>query len=281
MITHKKIENDSFVEQYVRGQLSAEDRRAFQEHFLNCDECFGNLLMTERLIAGVRHAAETGSLSRVASQDTPSAAWLRWIKPAMVLGAAACIVLAATCGWLLLVRIPRLNREIAQERRAREALEQRKQLENDGPRLKEQSPLQTQRQTNDQQTPQPAGENKRPPDNRSLELLAANVPLVILQATRDSQEPNELKLPPGVQRYQLWIEVGPRTQFHNFRIEVLGSDGRVVKTVSGLKRNSRNAVTATLPTQGFSDGSYLVRLFGLKQNQSTLAGEYKLRVERK
>lgn len=61
-MTHQEIEQREIIERYVRDQLAPEEQRAFQEHFFTCDACFEQVQMTERFIAGVRYAAETGLL---------------------------------------------------------------------------------------------------------------------------------------------------------------------------------------------------------------------------
>ncbi len=293
-MTHREIENGEVIERYVRNRLGAEERRLFQEHFFTCDQCFANVQMTERFDNGVRHAAESGLLSYVASEHEPtlSAAWLRGMKPAFLLAATACLVLAVAVGWLLLVREPRLRQEIMRVRQSREQIEQQKQGEIDELNRQLESGQQfpapsqqvvTKKETGQQveeQQQKLASTTRRPGQTSSSEMLAANVPVVVLQATRAVQEINELKLSAGTQRFRLWIELGPSRQFHGFRIDVFSLDGRLIQSVRGLKLNSRNAVSTILPAHEFKTGSYLLKLYSVDQKESTLAGEYKLSIER-
>ena len=76
-MTHQEIEHQDIIERYVRNDLSATDRGAFQEHFFACDECFEQVQTTERFIAGVNHAAATGVL-----QNAPAAAPLPFLRRA-------------------------------------------------------------------------------------------------------------------------------------------------------------------------------------------------------
>src|SRR6266571_422975 len=76
-MTHQEIEHQDIIERYVRNDLSAADRGAFQEHFFACDECFEQVQLTERFIAGVNHAAATGVL-----QNAPAAAPLPFLRRA-------------------------------------------------------------------------------------------------------------------------------------------------------------------------------------------------------
>ncbi|HXF06637.1 MAG TPA: zf-HC2 domain-containing protein [Blastocatellia bacterium] len=61
-MTRQEIERHDVIEPYLRGELGPEERRAFQEHFFECDECLEALQATERFIAGVRCAAGQGWL---------------------------------------------------------------------------------------------------------------------------------------------------------------------------------------------------------------------------
>jgi len=95
----------------MRGELAEEERRDFEEHLLDCTECFEDVQSMERFVAGVRHSARSGSLAaRV------HAGRLRWLVPA--LAACLAIVLAAGAIW-----VATLRRSLDESVRARDALE--------------------------------------------------------------------------------------------------------------------------------------------------------------
>jgi len=58
MKIHEQIEAGEVIEQYVRHQLGEEERRAFEEHVLDCGACFERVQEMERFVAGVRYAAQ-------------------------------------------------------------------------------------------------------------------------------------------------------------------------------------------------------------------------------
>jgi len=60
MKTHEQIEADEVIDQYVRHQLGEEERRAFEEHVLECGACFERVQEMERFVAGVRYASQAG-----------------------------------------------------------------------------------------------------------------------------------------------------------------------------------------------------------------------------
>src|ERR1044072_3247130 len=130
-MTHQEIENQEIIERYVRHELSADDRRAFQEHFFACDRGFDKAQMMARMIAGVREAAVAGVLARD-SLATPAAAdssshWPNWFKPAFIFATATSVLLAVLLGWLLMNQMPKLRGEIERQKRAQEQLEHEKQ----------------------------------------------------------------------------------------------------------------------------------------------------------
>src|SRR5262245_48300494 len=181
---HSENENESIDEHYVRNQLAPEERQAFEEHFWSCEECFDKLQTTEQFVAGIRDAADRGLLSdapRAALADAPGA-WLRWAFPAT---ACAALIFAAVTGWTYLFQVPKLrgelNRETAQlqaERRSRAELEQR---------------------------------------TVPVEQAEANIPLVMLQASRAEEEPATVVLPPAAKHLVVWIEIGP-SRSRDFRL---------------------------------------------------------------
>jgi hypothetical protein len=98
------------IERYVTNQLPAEERRQFEEHLLECEECFQGVQEMERFVAGVRHAAAAGLLDR-ASARRP------WLVPAF---AVALAMVLGICG----AAISNLTRSLGETRGQRDALAQ-------------------------------------------------------------------------------------------------------------------------------------------------------------
>src|SRR5215211_2566245 len=115
-MTHQEIEDKEIIERYVRHQLSAQERRTFQEHFFACDACFDNVQMTARFIAGVREASVAGAFAepwtRTFGGSTSSPFQSNWFKSVLVFALAASVVLATVLGWLVLNQIPKLRGEV-------------------------------------------------------------------------------------------------------------------------------------------------------------------------
>jgi hypothetical protein len=101
---------------------------------------------------------------------------------------------------------------------------------------------------------------------------------VILDAVRGARGgESQLVLRRGSASATVWIEVEPGNRFASYRLQIL-SAGRLVETVAGAKPNAYGAVAVTVPAKLLRPGKYVVKLSGVKGNQSELVGEYDLNV---
>jgi hypothetical protein len=285
-MNHREVQSNEIIERYVLHQLGAEERRAFQEHYLSCEDCFAQLQISAPFIAAVRREARLGVLSRPASTAGPVTAWrFAWLKPAFALTGLAAIALAALLGWLLFSQIPELRRELAAEKQAREQLEKERQeslrqsqetLAGERRQLElargEQARLQNRIEELARNQSLPAGGQEAP--------AQANVPIVILENTRDSRQPNEMMLPANASHLTLWIEVELNSGFDSFQLQVVDAGRRSIQSLRGLQTNSYGALAANISAKPLQTGKYLVRLQGIKGRQSVPVGEYDLSIRR-
>jgi hypothetical protein len=245
---HPQIEDEEIVERYVRNQLPDEERKAFEEHFFGCDDCFEKLQVAERFVAGVRDAARHGTLVGEAEGHAPGWTWRGWLVPAFGLSACVALLLAAFSGWMYFSQMPKTRQQLNQstaelraQQQARAALEQ-----------------------------QIAG---------SIQA-EANLPLVMLQATRDAQAPpNEVTVPPGAKHVVLWVEV-PAGKSDRYRLQVDTTDNRPVETLDNLQRNTYGALAVSLPVEILQPGDYRITLSTQEPSPASLLGEYRLRIRR-
>ncbi|HKW63308.1 MAG TPA: zf-HC2 domain-containing protein [Candidatus Acidoferrum sp.] len=245
---HQQIEDQEIIERYVRNQLEPEERKAFEEHFFGCDDCFEKLQATERFVAGIRDAAARGLLPDGASGTVPPRRIAPWWIPAFGLSAVAALLLASVTGWLYFIQMPKMRGQLSQSAAdLRAAQEERAALE--------------------QQL------------QRSVQV-EANVPLVMLQATRDTQAPpTEATLPAGAPHLVLWIDVGSG-RFTAYRLEIYGADGKLLDTLEHLTRNSYGALAASLPAERLQPGNFRIKLSGEEPPPASLLAEYRLRIRR-
>lgn len=245
---HREIDEQEIIERYVRNELTAEERRGFEEHFFGCEECFEKLRTTERFIAGMRDAGRRGVLEGTSADATPVRPWASWVFPALAASSCAVVALAIVAGWTLLFQVPRLHRQLSQAS----------------------ADLSAQRQTIAALQPQLASGTE----------VESNVPLVMLQATRDSEEPaNDAVLPSEARHLTLWIDL-PSNTSGSFLLEVNTADGRHTQTVKDLKRNAYGALVVSLPAEILQSGEYRVRLSRQEPSPITLVAEYRLRIHR-
>ncbi len=245
---HQQIEDEEIIERYVRNQLGAEERKAFEEHYFTCEECFDKLEATEQFIAGVRDAGSRGLLAGEAGGRARRWIWSGWLVPSFAASACAAVVLAAFSGWLYFSEMPRMRQQLSQS-----AAELRAQREA--------------RATLERQI-------------ASSIQAEGNLPLVMLQATRDVQAaPNEVSVPPGAKHLVLWVEV-PAGKSNRFRLELDTADNRPVETVDNLQRNTYGAVAVSLPVEALQPGDYRVRLTSQEPPPASPVGEYRLKIRK-
>jgi hypothetical protein len=166
--------------------------------------------------------------------------------PAFAFAAASAVVFASVLAFLVLVRQPAREAQLQQalsQARARQAriaeLEQRAALD--------------------------AGPE-------------ANVPVVILTASRSADAPNRVQLGSESRHALLWIDVPAEPPGTRFGLTISTPDGRFSKSIHDLERNSSGALAASLPAADLPAGACQVRLFNEKSPGQTIA-EYRLNVE--
>lgn len=246
---HREIENQEIIERYIRNQLAAEDRRAFEEHYFGCEECFEKLQTTERFIAGVRDASSRGLLKGSLSTDTaPLRRWSAWMIPALATSSCAAVALAVAVAWTFFFQVPRLRRQLDQT--SADLTAQREAI----------TALQKQ--------------------VASAEQAETNVPLVMLQSTRDVQaQPNDIGLSPDAKHLTLWMEL-PSSISGTFLLEIDAANGSHIQTLDNLKRNTYGALVVSLPVERLQSGIYTARLSRQEPSPVTLVAEYRLRIRR-
>jgi Putative zinc-finger len=84
-MTHGQI-SEGTIERYVRRELDEEERRSFEEHLLDCPDCFEDVQIMERFVAGVRDAARSGRLPAPTPHHAP------WLSRALAAGLAAALI---------------------------------------------------------------------------------------------------------------------------------------------------------------------------------------------
>jgi hypothetical protein len=112
-----------------------------------------------------------------------------------------------------------------------------------------------------------------------LEQAEANVPLVMLQTSRATQESASVVLKPEDKQLVLWIEPG-QSRYRAFRLTVFSSDNHLVTSVDHLALSRYGALAASLPTKQLPAEDFRITLTGQDPPPAALVGEYHLKISR-
>ncbi len=280
-MTHQEIQRNEIIEQYVRGKLTAAERRAFQEHLFECDECAHEAEVTSRFVAGVRDAARTGLLT---AHDQPVGAWFnrgwafRWAAP--VLAASLLSAIALIGWWALSLRRQNqlLTQHTAEQNRAVEQLRlsetKIRELENRGIAAQaEKESLQQEIQRLKEQVA--AAEQQRGSQLAQVRPPDTNLPAINIYPVGDAQrsggtsEVNQVRLASGTRRFVLLLsDIEPGRA--NYQVEILSSSGRMVRRMTGLKPDRNGEISVTLDRSLLTENKYTLKLLG----QGKVIAEY-------
>ncbi len=258
-MTHREAQQDT-IDRFVRHQLSPAERRTFQEHYFECDECFEQVQVTARFIAGVQLAARKGLLAEPAAQPW----WANLFKPALIFATATALLLAVGIGWLLLKQRSAPHQELAI-------------VQTSTPQPTASIAI----------TPTPSvGQNPKPDSlaqnrpTQTPEIAPGKSPIVFLSSERGDSDNNQLKLPANAESAILRIDVEPNSTFSSFQFQVFDSAKHQVATLNSGKATTKGTVSASLPAKLLQTGKYVVKCYGLRGGQRELVGEYKLQIQK-
>lgn len=270
-MTHQEVQQGEIVERYVRRQLTPDERRAFQEHYFGCEECFEQVEMTARFVAGVRQAARQGVLAESVAEPW----WAALFKPALGFAVATALILAVAFGWLLFKQNSTPRQELAIQQTPTPTPQPTATLAatpgttatatpSERPKLQNQPDLLAQ---------------NRPPQTPALS--PGKPPVIFLDSERDANSGgNQLTIPANAASAILRIEVEPNSSFSGFQFQLFDNAKRLVATASSGKASVRGAVSASVSANLLQTGKYVVKCYGLRDGQRELVGEYRLQVQK-
>ena len=265
-MTHQEVQQGEIIERYVRHQLTPVERQAFQEHYFACEECFEQVEMTARFVAGVRQAARQGLLAESVAEPW----WAMWFKPALGLALASAVLLAVAVGWLWFKQTALPRQELAiQQSPTPQPTATHTPATAVTPASSESPKLQNQ--------PDLLAQN-RPP--QTPDLPPGKPPVVFLDSERAASNANQLNLPPNANAAILRIEVEPNSPYSSFQFQLFDNAKRLTTTAISGKATPRGTVSASVPASLLQTSQYMVKCYGLRDGQRELVGEYKLQVQK-
>ena len=113
---HSEVVRLKAAEKYVLGELSADQREEFEEHYFDCAECVEDVKVLSTFVAASRRVFEEEAAAKVSAAKEPSEpkGWFRWLRPAVA--APAIGALAAVVIYQATVIIPTLRDQARTER---------------------------------------------------------------------------------------------------------------------------------------------------------------------
>jgi hypothetical protein len=114
---HQRAVQNLAVESYLLGDMSAEEREAFEEHFFECSVCGEDVRAAAGFMEDARKILGEGGRPLPASPETakisgerPTPGWLDWLKPQFAAPALAALLLLV--GYQSLRTIPSLRNQV-------------------------------------------------------------------------------------------------------------------------------------------------------------------------
>jgi len=278
LATITAVEND-LIDEYVRGELSADARQRFESRFLASAERRKRVEFAKALRTVVSE-----SIARERKLDQPATvsswreslyAFINGLNPAARLAfVAATILVVVGVAWLF-VAMQRLRSQVtqlqAEKQSSRQDLQQtldaeRKRNEELNARLNEEK--QQREQTDEslrQLTETPEAKNPAPPP------VIASLTLLPGLSRGGGEKPN-LDLANDARVVRLNIGIDPEEQYKTFAVELRTLAGRHVwnrENLAARTRRGTRAVGLTLPATVLKPGEYELRLRGLTDGGGT------------
>ena len=276
---HRLIEDENIAELYVTGRLPPEDEEELEIHLLECRECRARVAQAEDFRDSLRMVA-----AEDAARATVQLGLLGWLarqsRSARLGWTAALLVLMALPTWLVIERT-RLERELADARRAVERPRDPAPLAvppadtRDLARLaQEQSRLQE--ELRQERTAREALADRI----ARLTRPQINTAVYSLGLVRGESEIPEID--PG--SASEWIVLSldlPLTGHDTYRATLLDARSAAVWQGDGLRPTASDTLTLLFPSDLLKPGDYRLRLEAVEGGRSVVpAGEIPFRVKR-
>jgi hypothetical protein len=288
---HSYIEKHDVVGRYLSGRLSDEDLIRFEEHFLNCQQCVGQLETTEDIRSGLRAvAAEEAWLLKVHSQAGFLARIVRLRRAHRATFLAIAALLIAPIAWLawmwnstrrdlIEARQTSLAWQRSYEQNAQAARDLAKEMQTQERRISDErdrlaAQLESERE---------AWARLPHPLNRAIGGETV-VPVFSLSMVRDispdlSEPVDEITLSPLSKSIILLLELEADPDLQSYRAVVLTADGRNVWSREGLRPKSKDGLALSFNSNLFKPDTYLLTLEELTtERRYKLIAKYTFRV---
>jgi hypothetical protein len=278
---HRYVEEHNVADQYVLGQLSAEQEARFEAHFITCQECLDQLELTEHFRRDLKLVMPE-AVGRSPMYAQPAARGWRWrLAPRWpaALAVAAVVLAAALPSMFFLREIQRQRAEVEQARLTARTLEQRLR-ETEQKAARSQQRLRTEIEREQRARAEAANELAR------LTRPQVNTPLFTLSALRGdeppSAPPDQILLSSAAGWIVFSLELAPEPAYQTYRVTMRTRDGQAVWTQSHLKLSRQADLTIAFHSSFFREGDYRITVEGrASEGRFVPAARYAFRVIKK
>jgi len=268
------VEND-LIDEYVRNELSATERRQFETRFLASAERrkrveFAKALARVPVAATVPERTVVSEPSRWSWRDSLYA-FISGLNPAAKFAVVAVMLLLLVGGAWLLTETLRLRSQLTQLQAQNQAQqnELKQQVDAERRRNEELNARLTQEKQQREQSDESlrqlseTGDATNPPPRPVIAALT-----LLPGLSRGGGEKPHLVMQEDARLVRLQIGIDPEEQYKTFAVELRTAAGRQVWTRENLTARTRGrarAVSLTLPASALKSGDYELRLSGRQE----------------
>jgi anti-sigma factor RsiW len=290
------------------GEVSGEERGRVADHLATCSDCSWEFRVVQALKPWAEEAgqafaapAEQRLHSDPATKLPPlrgvgedvvrrTPLWQRIIAvlspgrtPSALATQLLLLALLALGGWVILARQmnSNLNKQLADRDRALDSAnksldEARRQLE-EAIRSRDQAIT----STNSTQYVEEIARLRRTIDQLTSPQL--DIPVVALDMIRGGsiEAAVPIEVPKTANLFTLILNFNDRQQHSRYEVEIIDQQGSQIWQGESAQKVRANKLNVTLPRRALSGGRYLIKLFGLRNDQKVLIADYAITISYK
>jgi hypothetical protein len=260
---HARIDEDLIADRYLMGKLLDEDRRLFEEHFVDCARCLERLESIKSL-RGALKELPVEAVSAALAQEKPALRGrpepLR-VPPLAALLAAACLLLAVPFSVFFYNEARQARRELAGARRASERLQERQaELEQS---------LRGERAKRERLSESVTAGRSAP--------VAASVFVLNLTRGAAASEPENRVLVGESSWVTLVFDRPGSARFSDYRVRLSTTDHRPIGDAVTASPTTGGMLAVSLPASLLAAGDYLLAVEGLGPDRTETLATYRFR----
>jgi hypothetical protein len=289
------ILEDELTDDYIKGSLSNQERKRFEEHFLSSPERRQKLKFASALKRYVSETAVAEAPSSSVRAPERSSSWLKSLlsffqpqSPAFGLAAAAVMLMMAAGLIWLASETSRLRGELDQARNAQVRPEgsedlERKLAEEHARNEELARQLDLEKGQRSEAEKELAKLKEPAPQERSSNLPGIASFILMPGMVRDTDGPASIKLPPNAEQVRLELSL-EQDDYKSYRIELRSDEEKEILRRDNLKPQQAGAgrsVVFKFPSELLKQSSYRIILSGKNESGDyERAGSYFFTVKR-